>query len=558
MAWFRTRKPKSSSQGSFTTGVSLDPEFDTQIESFYLLDEQLQDVHEKVHQYLDQLTAFCISGGALSDSLLEMFTAFGSPQFHDAALLLQEAHTLINNCIRGAVHRTIVERVVRPIGSLLNEMPRMHQKIKLRQRLQTDFQNVQTQLHTESSKDHASDSSLQLLAAKMTSVHVKFVQLTEDLKSHMELLEDNKTKMMMPAFSSFVTSQTFFYKATSEALLQIFPSLPQSSAALCILSSYMTHVQREFEEFFLSRNRLEEYDRDVTVKAEQDDLPRAQIMDGAKQQRQKDHIPLLQVSDSEPRLAGCLVPIVEATTVPTYEITNPVFLDSPSAVTAKIRPSICLVPPSLDKTYFKRDISEDFIVQSEVSSPHESVPPPVPTRRPPTRTPKANSASPRRPSNNEDCRTEESGSDSDDGHISRQRLMPESPNLFPNVITGTGGWVLTDGSPTPTKNPNWHKSRRHTSPNFLYTDRETTDNLLLSKAEDSGDNHLLIATAQRPFSTNDPGFLPFERGDMIKILRKDESGWWLGRMGGKEGLFPENYVLVQEYGFEQQKERAQF
>ncbi|KAK2841421.1 hypothetical protein Q7C36_013000 [Tachysurus vachellii] len=36
--------------------------------------------------------------------------------------------------------------------------------------------------------------------------------------------------------------------------------------------------------------------------------------------------------------------------------------------------------------------------------------------------------------------------------------------------------------------------------------------------------------------------LTFDVGDVIDLLKEDPSGWWTGRMRGKEGLFPGNYV----------------
>lgn len=36
--------------------------------------------------------------------------------------------------------------------------------------------------------------------------------------------------------------------------------------------------------------------------------------------------------------------------------------------------------------------------------------------------------------------------------------------------------------------------------------------------------------------------LSFNVGDIIDIILEDISGWWKGRLRGKEGLFPGNYV----------------
>lgn len=36
--------------------------------------------------------------------------------------------------------------------------------------------------------------------------------------------------------------------------------------------------------------------------------------------------------------------------------------------------------------------------------------------------------------------------------------------------------------------------------------------------------------------------LSFNENDKIELLREDPSGWWKGRLRGREGVFPSNYV----------------
>lgn len=44
------------------------------------------------------------------------------------------------------------------------------------------------------------------------------------------------------------------------------------------------------------------------------------------------------------------------------------------------------------------------------------------------------------------------------------------------------------------------------------------------------------------YEPQDTDELAVTEGDVIEILKEDASGWWLGRLKGKEGLFPANYV----------------
>ncbi|QLL33913.1 hypothetical protein HG536_0F02380 [Torulaspora globosa] len=52
------------------------------------------------------------------------------------------------------------------------------------------------------------------------------------------------------------------------------------------------------------------------------------------------------------------------------------------------------------------------------------------------------------------------------------------------------------------------------------------------------------AVALYSFAGEESGDLPFRKGDVITILKKSESqdDWWTGRVNGREGIFPANYV----------------
>ncbi|XP_037310257.1 myosin IEb [Pungitius pungitius] len=45
-----------------------------------------------------------------------------------------------------------------------------------------------------------------------------------------------------------------------------------------------------------------------------------------------------------------------------------------------------------------------------------------------------------------------------------------------------------------------------------------------------------------PYDAQDTDELSFNANDVIEILTEDPSGWWFGRLRGREGMFPGNYV----------------
>lgn len=50
------------------------------------------------------------------------------------------------------------------------------------------------------------------------------------------------------------------------------------------------------------------------------------------------------------------------------------------------------------------------------------------------------------------------------------------------------------------------------------------------------------ARALYDYEAQDADELLLRTGDMVSIVKKDPSGWWQGRIGDREGLFPANYV----------------
>lgn len=50
------------------------------------------------------------------------------------------------------------------------------------------------------------------------------------------------------------------------------------------------------------------------------------------------------------------------------------------------------------------------------------------------------------------------------------------------------------------------------------------------------------ARAIYDYDATDVDELQMKVGDIVLITKKDHSGWWQGKMAGKEGLFPGNYV----------------
>ena len=50
-----------------------------------------------------------------------------------------------------------------------------------------------------------------------------------------------------------------------------------------------------------------------------------------------------------------------------------------------------------------------------------------------------------------------------------------------------------------------------------------------------------VVLALFTYSSNEPGDLSFNHGNLITVI-KTEGEWWTGTLDGKTGIFPANYV----------------
>lgn len=56
--------------------------------------------------------------------------------------------------------------------------------------------------------------------------------------------------------------------------------------------------------------------------------------------------------------------------------------------------------------------------------------------------------------------------------------------------------------------------------------------------------HVSDYVAKFAFEGNSVNDLNFWPGDVIKVLWAEDSGWWHGQLGNKQGWFPGSYVEV--------------
>ena len=96
------------------------------------------------------------------------------------------------------------------------------------------------------------------------------------------------------------------------------------------------------------------------------------------------------------------------------------------------------------------------------------------------------------------------------------------------------------------QNKNIKKTASSITNEMRYNSHSNKENLFEGDEEDcSSLNSKVYAMALYDFAAEKKKDLGFCKGDMIRIIHKKNSGWWLGEIGNKYGYIPSNYVQEQ-------------
>ena len=77
----------------------------------------------------------------------------------------------------------------------------------------------------------------------------------------------------------------------------------------------------------------------------------------------------------------------------------------------------------------------------------------------------------------------------------------------------------------------------------LYSDPANQDNTRIAPMTSRSSTQAVAKFAYRASRDDE---LDIQKGDIVEVLEKEGDGWWRGRVGGREGWFPANYVEDRE------------
>ena len=119
-----------------------------------------------------------------------------------------------------------------------------------------------------------------------------------------------------------------------------------------------------------------------------------------------------------------------------------------------------------------------------------------------------------------------------------QKLLKNSVNKFKidlnDVVSEVDHWRVSQ-----------KKSDKFDYSDEFYENERENDSLASTQGFKNGlSEDVQNAVALYDFDKERDEDLEFNRGDMIEILEKNDSGWWIGRIGDRIGTFPFNFVNI--------------
>lgn len=96
----------------------------------------------------------------------------------------------------------------------------------------------------------------------------------------------------------------------------------------------------------------------------------------------------------------------------------------------------------------------------------------------------------------------------------------------------------------------WFSSKPDGNPLYLPTQREPLTHTLLFHSSVLLPLPLCLfaveAVVEFNYEAQQDDELSLTVGDIIVNIRQDDGGWWEGELGGRRGLFPDNFVRVSD------------
>jgi hypothetical protein len=172
----------------------------------------------------ETLSSFCVVGDDSNITMSELSKAFLA------------VGNDINNTLKGAMRLIFIDRVLKPIESILAIVPLMNQKIQDRKNVLLDSAFYKSKLQSELSSGKDNDHpTVQKLTNKFNEANKSLNSLSTEVINCIEEIDLNRPAMLGPEIAALVACMDCLPAAISRHCAQLNPLIPQAASTKCLL-----------------------------------------------------------------------------------------------------------------------------------------------------------------------------------------------------------------------------------------------------------------------------------------------------------------------------------
>lgn len=241
MSWFKVAQRRVKEGLLQAVGAhqgTEDKEFDDRVAKFQQMMRDLHKIQLSTQHWIEAVDAMCTASVKLSEGLAQFHGSEAtSTTLHDLTRCICAVQTDAQNVFRKSIRNTYIERVIKPIESILSIEPIVKEKLDKRKNLllDSDFYKSKLQNEVASGKD-ATHPTVEKIARKLMESNKALNAMCEEIVAIFDEVEQNRQFMLGPELSAWVACQHSV--ATAAPLQQVLPLMPQSAATLCLISTH--------------------------------------------------------------------------------------------------------------------------------------------------------------------------------------------------------------------------------------------------------------------------------------------------------------------------------
>ncbi|GMI47826.1 hypothetical protein TrCOL_g555 [Triparma columacea] len=210
-----------------------DPMVEEKVKRVAAMDADLQALYDAVSEYLVAVSVLQSSSTKVAE-IFESIIETKDPRLKGATKAYVSKNRLVEKFVKDAIAQTCIETVVRPAGEKLKEIPKLKEKVNLRNQKVLDYDSYRSRLNVETAKNPESEQSMKLLN-KVERARESMELITSQVTRKCLDIEDSNPHLLASAFSCFVACQEAMSSRQGEIVRPLLEELPMAAEAMCLI-----------------------------------------------------------------------------------------------------------------------------------------------------------------------------------------------------------------------------------------------------------------------------------------------------------------------------------